>query len=319
MTTIQRWQQIKEVFLEALDHPENQRGDYIARACHADEELRSKVENLLALEHKATAFIEPPAVADLSIHGIAAPGQRIGAYKVVRVIASGGMGTVYEALQEDPERSVALNLLRPGLASESALRRFQYEARILARLRHPGIAQIYEAGMQESESFSIPYFAMEFIPDAKPIIEYAEEKRLSMEARLGLFLKVCQAIHHGHQKSVIHRDIKPSNILIDAAGEPKSFFGSVAPASASAFQSGSHLLSEFCATGANLENRYKSFKSVPISRLVCRGTRPAKAGTRFHPIGASFLSGLIHTRIGIMDNIANASQCQLLCHSFVKN
>lgn len=221
MTTIHRWQQIKELFHEARDQPANQRPDYIARACRADAELQSQVETLLALEDKATTFIEPPTVGDLGIPDVSTPGQQIGRYTIVRVIAAGGMGTVYEALQENPERTVALKLLRPGLASESALRRFHYETRILARLRHPGIAQIYEAGMQERGTCGVPYFAMEFIPDAKPLIEYAEDNDLSLETRLGLFLKVCQAVHHGHQKGVIHRDIKPSNILIDGQGEPK--------------------------------------------------------------------------------------------------
>lgn len=221
MTTIKRWQQIKELFHEARDQPANQRADYIARACRTDAELQSQVETLLALEDKAASFIEPPTAGDLGIPDISTPGQQIGKYTIVRVIAAGGMGTVYEALQDDPKRTVALKLLRPGLASESALRRFQYEARILARLRHPGIAQIYEAGMQERGSSGVPYFAMEFIPDAKPLIEYADDNGLSIETRLGLFLKVCQAVHHGHQKSVIHRDIKPSNILIDGEGEPK--------------------------------------------------------------------------------------------------
>jgi serine/threonine protein kinase len=147
--------------------------------------------------------------------------ERIGRYHVKRVIASGGMGTVYEATQESPRRVVALKVMKQGIASRSALRRFEYEGQILARLRHPGIAQIFEAGMHVDKEgllgpagATAPYFAMEYIPNAKPITRYVEDKKLGTRERLQLFAQVCDAVHHGHQKGIIHRDLKPSNILV---------------------------------------------------------------------------------------------------------
>ena len=147
--------------------------------------------------------------------------KRIGRYHIKSVIASGGMGTVYEAVQEKPRRTVALKLMKHGIASRSALRRFEYESQILARLRHPGIAQIYEAGTHRDESGTVPYFAMEYIPNALSITKYAKGKKLGTRQRLELFAHVCDAVHHGHQKGIIHRDLKPGNILVDSHGQVK--------------------------------------------------------------------------------------------------
>ncbi len=149
------------------------------------------------------------------------PLRKIGRYTIKRVIASGGMGTVYEAVQDRPRRSVALKTMSHSVTSPSALRRFEYEAQLLARLRHPCIAQIYEAGTHDQGGTTVPFFAMEYIPNAKPITEYAEAKKMSSRRRLELFAKVCDAIHHGHQKGIIHRDLKPMNILVDSSGQPR--------------------------------------------------------------------------------------------------
>jgi len=146
---------------------------------------------------------------------------RIGRYTVRRVIASGGMGTVLEATQDEPRRSVAIKIMKGGLDSPEAMRRFQFEAQLLARLRHPGIAQIYEAGTHDDGSGPMPFFAMEYIPNAKPITDYAEGRKLDLRAKLELFARVCDAIHHGHQRGIIHRDIKPGNILVDSEGNPR--------------------------------------------------------------------------------------------------
>jgi tetratricopeptide (TPR) repeat protein/adenosine/AMP kinase len=147
--------------------------------------------------------------------------ERIGAYRVKRAIASGGMGTVYEAVQEQPRRTVAVKVMKQGISSRSALRRFEYESQILARLRHPGIAQVYEAGMHDDGTGGVPFFAMEYIAGAKTFVEYADSKDLGTRDRLELFISVCEAVHHGHQKGIIHRDLKPANILVDSAGHPK--------------------------------------------------------------------------------------------------
>jgi serine/threonine protein kinase/tetratricopeptide (TPR) repeat protein len=150
---------------------------------------------------------------------------RIGPYRIRGVIASGGMGTVYEAIQENPRRRVALKVVREGLSSDSARRRFEYETEILGRLRHPGIAQIYEAGTQplsgDDPVAGLPYFAMEFIAEAQTLSEWSDRHELGVDARVELFLQVCDALEHGHQRGIIHRDLKPGNILVDAQGQPK--------------------------------------------------------------------------------------------------
>jgi tRNA A-37 threonylcarbamoyl transferase component Bud32 len=148
--------------------------------------------------------------------------ERIGRYRILRVIGSGGMGTVYEAEQESPRRLVALKVLRTGIASRTAMRRFEHEVAVLAHLRHPGIAQIYEAGQNDTGSGAVPYFAMEYIPGAKSVTRYAEQRRLSVRDRLRLFADVCDAVHYGHQKGVIHRDLKPENILVGTDGEAEA-------------------------------------------------------------------------------------------------
>jgi eukaryotic-like serine/threonine-protein kinase len=156
---------------------------------------------------------------------------RIGRYHVKRLIGAGGMGSVYEAVQEQPRRTVALKVMRRGLASRSALRRFEYEAQLLARLRHPGIAQVYEAGTHDDGGVPVPFFAMEYIPGARTLVEHCAARPLPTRERLGIFIKVCEAVHHGHQKGIIHRDLKPANILVDSAGQPKIIDFGVARAS----------------------------------------------------------------------------------------
>ena len=147
--------------------------------------------------------------------------KKIGRYSVRRIIASGGMGTVYEAAQEQPRRPVAIKVMKRGVTSRTAMRRFEYEAQLLARLSHPCIAQVYEAGTHDDGSGAVPFFAMEYIPNAKPITRYAEDKKLGTRERLELFIRVCDAVHHGHQKGIIHRDLKPGNVLVDSHGNPK--------------------------------------------------------------------------------------------------
>ncbi|MFM7244171.1 MAG: serine/threonine protein kinase, partial [Planctomycetaceae bacterium] len=148
-------------------------------------------------------------------------GTDVGGVTLVRVIAEGGMGRVYEGRQQRPRRPVAVKLIRPGLVSPEMLRRFEYEAQVLGRLRHAGIAQIFTMGAHEVRGQPVPYFVMEYIPNAKPLTKYAEDKKLSTKERLELFRKVCDAVAHGHQKGVIHRDLKPGNVLVDSSGQPK--------------------------------------------------------------------------------------------------
>jgi WD40 repeat protein/tRNA A-37 threonylcarbamoyl transferase component Bud32 len=148
-------------------------------------------------------------------------GSDIGGVTIVRLIAEGGMGRVYEGKQEKPNRTVAVKVMRPGLTSPSILKRFEYEAEVLGRLQHPGIAHIYSVGVHRMGNASVPYFVMEYIANARTLTQYATDLKLPTRQRLDLFRSVCDAVSHGHQKGVIHRDLKPTNILVDATGQPK--------------------------------------------------------------------------------------------------
>ena len=221
MTTSAR-QRAMEVFEAALEKPAGERDAFIDAACGGDAALRAEVESLLQADAAAAGFLEPPSAPAPPPADTADPlvGTKIGRYHIHRLIAAGGMGRVYEAVQDEPHRTVALKLLHLGMASRSALQRFRHESEILGRLRHPGIAQIYEAGTQGGER-GAPYFAMEYIPGARSITQYAADATLSTRARLSLFIQVCDAVQAGHQRGVIHRDLKPANILVDEHGQPK--------------------------------------------------------------------------------------------------
>jgi len=144
----------------------------------------------------------------------AMPG-RIGGFRIIRVLGRGGMGVVYEAEQEHPRRRVALKVISGSCASPEARRRFERESLALARLSHPGIAQVHQAGTAETPHGPCPYFAMELV-QGLPLLEHADQHGLSVRDRLELLAKVCDAVHHAHEQRVIHRDLKPANILVEA-------------------------------------------------------------------------------------------------------
>lgn len=154
------------------------------------------------------------AVIPTSSHTAPTPGERrIGSYTLLDLLGEGGMGAVYLAQQDRPNRVVALKLIRAGLITPRLLRRFEHESELLARLQHPGIAQIYEAGTAETGHGQQPFFAMEYVR-GPTLTDYARANNLDTRARLGLFIRVCEAVQHAHQKGVIHRDLKPANILV---------------------------------------------------------------------------------------------------------
>ncbi len=148
------------------------------------------------------------------------PISKVGRYTITRLIGEGGMGAVYEAEQDQPRRTVALKVIKPGLASPELLRRFAQESQALGRLQHPGIAQIYEAGTADAGYGPQPYFAMEFIR-GETLLDYAGKHHLNTRQRLEIVAKICDAVHHAHQRGLIHRDLKPGNILVDETGQPK--------------------------------------------------------------------------------------------------
>lgn len=225
---VDRHTQVSDIFASVYDLDDNSRAIALDHYCGNDASLRRDVERLLALHVESERFLESPMVPtdlasdSLDDHKILSDlvGTRIGRYELRRVIASGGMGTVFEAWQDDPPRSVALKLMRTGMMSAAARRRFEYESHILARLNHPHVAHVYEAGHHDGLSHA-PWFAMEFVSEAKPITRYADQQALDVRRRVELFVSVIEAVHYGHQKGVIHRDLKPGNILIDERGKPK--------------------------------------------------------------------------------------------------
>ena len=222
------WQRVQDVFDRVVAAPASERAAVLDEACGPDEVLRSEVDSLL--EHHARAgeeFLESPVIAPRRADEGPPEwaqnllGCKIGRYTISRLLGHGGMGCVFEAQQEQPARAVGLKILPPGLSAASALARFRLEPELLGRLQHPNIAQVFEAGVHEGELGLVPYFAMEFIAAAQPLISYAEARALTTRDRLELFAKVCDAVHHGHQKGIIHRDLKPANILVAADGTPK--------------------------------------------------------------------------------------------------
>lgn len=216
-----RARRAQAIFTAALDWPKTERQLRVTEACAGDEILASRVWRLLAASDRDTDFLESPALSGRLPGGAPMP-DAVGDYLVVGVLGTGGMATVYEAVQENPNRSVALKVMRAGLTHTDALLRFRLETETLARLHHPGIAQIYEAGsaMLGHDSPS-PFFAMELVKDALPHTEYARRHSLSLRQRLEMFATICEAVLHGHQHGIIHRDLKPANVLVGADGRAK--------------------------------------------------------------------------------------------------
>src|SRR6516162_2559967 len=203
---------VEELFHQAADLPAEQQRSLLDEACPNDPALRAAVEKLLADDARLRAgegptdiltspLVRAPspvgqAAGLLSSSAAALPSSRVGSYRIVRLIAEGGMGTVYEAEQDDPRRTVALKVMRPGHDSTELRKRFTQEARILGRLHHAGIAQVYDAGATPDGRL---YFAMELIRGA-PLGEYVRRQGLPAPARLELLARVCDAVEHAHKQ-----------------------------------------------------------------------------------------------------------------------
>ena len=214
------------IFHAALERPPEEREAYIELTCAADKALRDRVMRLVQADSEATESPVAPIV-DLVTRsmGKQAPdvenlaGQRIGAYRLVRQIGEGGMGSVWLAERDDQEfeRVVAIKLIKRGMDSEQVLRRFRIERRALGVLEHPSIARLIDAAIAPDGR---PALVMEYV-DGLPLTEFCESNRLGVTQRIELFLKVCDAVEYAHQRLVIHRDLKPSNIVVTPEGEPK--------------------------------------------------------------------------------------------------
>ena len=214
---------MKTVLSEALDLETGRRRQFLDSACADDADLRAEVDLLLA--HQVDSENDPieECAADAARFRLAQDvtriGSRIGAYKIVREIGHGGMGTVYLGERDDKQyrQQVAIKLINPGLGGETIRRRFHNEMQILADLNHPNIARLFDGGQTAD---GVPYLVMEYV-EGSPINHYCNDRNLSTEQRLKLFCTVCDAVQYAHQHLVIHRDIKPGNILVTSEGLPK--------------------------------------------------------------------------------------------------
>jgi serine/threonine protein kinase len=253
-----RWKQIEALVDQALDRPMDERAAFVRAACGQDAALRQAVEDWLAACENPTLFPEVPAAifaAPLIPTSSAEtapcepdPAPRIGAYRILRELGRGGMGTVFLAERADGQldRRVALKLMRRGTGSDAQLhRRFLEERQILARLEHPHIATLLDGDVTADGQ---PFFVMQYV-EGSPIDRFCDDGRLSVDARLRVFLNVCAAVQHAHRHQVVHRDLKPGNILVAADGQPKlldfgiaKLLGPAAPDAAQLTRTGERLL-----------------------------------------------------------------------------
>src|SRR6266446_9843753 len=203
------------VLVEALRLAPEQRSAYLDQATCGNAALRQRVESLLE-SYQNSDFLEQAAApafrqAVVSIPLTEKAGDKIGRYKLLQQIGRGGCGVVYLAEQEEPvRRRVALKIIKLGMDTKNVMARFEAERQALALMDHPNIAKVLDAGATDTGR---PYFVMELVRGIK-ITDYCDENQLPTRDRLDLFVQVCQAIQHAHQKGIIHRDIKPSNILV---------------------------------------------------------------------------------------------------------
>ncbi len=215
-----KWKTVKEIFSATLDLPKIERKSFLL-GC--DAEIGKEVENLLAAHFEAENFISDPFFIE---KGIAEDetkdsftGTKIENYLILEKLGAGGMGAVYLAnrVNSDFKQKVALKIIKRGMDSDTILKRFATERRILSTLKHPNIAQLIDGGIS---SAGLPFFVMEFI-DGKPLNEFCRENTLTLKTRLEIFRQICAAVEHAHKNLVIHRDLKPSNVLIAKDGNPK--------------------------------------------------------------------------------------------------
>lgn len=228
------WAEVKRLAADALELPRGDRRAFVESKTSADTPLRERVLALISADEEQgeTALsadgLEGPRMAlrEFDAAGPLEAGDVVGRYRVTRLIGSGGMGAVYESRDDELGRDVAIKVIvgaGVGLAwSTSALRRFAGEAKALARLAHPGIAQIHETGTHRLKSGLLaPYLVLELVQGGVPITTWARARPRSFRESVEMFARVCESVAHGHQKGVIHRDLKPANILINSQGEPK--------------------------------------------------------------------------------------------------
>lgn len=224
------WEQVKEIVADALELSADRREQFLVDSCNGDERMLTEVRALVGSYEQTEGVIDRRTDVWLGVGGpdlLALGGQRIGRYMLERLIAEGAMAAVYAARQANPQRAVAIKLVRASLPMVDSSERFRRESAALGRLQHPNIARIYEAGVHKvtggpgnGNGAAMPYIAMELV-DGPPLTQFARERKLGRAQRIGLMIKVASAVHAAHQQAVIHRDLKPANVLVDSTGEPK--------------------------------------------------------------------------------------------------
>ena len=222
---------VESVFHGACAQAEGERDAWVLSVCEGDTKLVAAVRQLLAADSSPPTFLQDEALGKVATDVLETPEteqstddtciEKIAGCDIVRRVGTGGMGTVFEAQQHHPTRTVAIKLMRPGVLSTIGRHRFEREAEILARLTHPAIATLFEAGVHDDGFGPAPYAIMEFVPGARTIVDAAFQEGRSRQSVLELFRTAADAIHHGHQRGVIHRDIKPDNVLVDESGNVK--------------------------------------------------------------------------------------------------
>ncbi len=224
--TPQRWQRISKVVAQALATPMERREAYLEDIFRAEPGLRSEVARLLANDevNADSTFLQgSPINVQARLHQLltstdALVGSRVGPYHILKRIGEGGMGVVYLAEQEESlHRRVAFKIIKPGMDTKQTLARFEMEREALALMNHANVAKVFDAGATEQGR---PYFVMEYVAGI-PITEFCDKHRLGTEERLQLFMAVCHAIQHAHQKGIIHRDVNPGAAGLHVWGVPR--------------------------------------------------------------------------------------------------
>ena len=210
------------IFLALADvHPDD-RAAFLDERCAGNAALRREVEGLISsLDLPRDDFLDPERVPTLdmaAVDGPLQPGTTLGNFLVLHALGSGGMGVVYAAQQDRPRRTVAIKVLRRGFRHRELLRRFEHEAEMLGRLQHPGIAQVY--AFHPGDRTAPAHLVMELV-SGPPLTDYARALQLSIADRIGLVIKLTDAVHHAHDRGIIHRDLKPANVLVAEGGQPK--------------------------------------------------------------------------------------------------
>ncbi len=314
--TPEKFAKITEIFTEALKLPENERADYVRSRCDSDEMVH-KVESMLVHDAGSTP-LEIPALGNEFHVGNAGDRDRQlineieseGRFRVLSSVGEGGFGTVFQAEQINPiRRTVAFKVVKLGMDSKRVLARFESERLTLAIMEHPAIAKLFDAGTLPSGR---PFFAMEFV-DGVPITQYCRDKSLSTRDRLRLFMQVCNAVEHAHQKGIIHRDLKPSNVLVgesDGNPQPKVIDFGIARA--------------VSGTGQDIHGEQTMFtlteKGQPIGTLgymspeQAAGESDIDTRTDIYSLGALLYEILTESRTIDPESIKNSSHAEIIKH-----